>query len=337
MIIQKYKLNLVPGENPVIVRASQYDNLTRVITFALFKDKDIFTVPDGCKVYVLGTKENKTGYFYECSIDHNYVAFYIRQQMTVIPGKHEAEIRIVDEEEHILNSANFIVDIEEAAFKDDTIISETDIPLLEYILEHIDVIYSVDSILQGGLEGQVLTKISDDDGDIAWLNIPPIPTKTSELENDSGFITKTVDDLTNYRTSANQDIIDGSKANDSEVVKLTGNQEIEGTKTFKNEPIFLGSISIENNANTGKYLQITTNRIYYFWKEVVKDWNTYINFPNLNYADKATLATDIDLEFKEDKSNKVTSISSASTDTEYPSAKCVYDIVGNIESLLEAI
>lgn len=40
---------------------------------------------------------------------------------------------------------------------------------------------------------------------------------------------------------------------------------------------------------------------------------------------------------KEDKLNKVTSISSSSTDTQYPSAKCVYDIVGDIESILETL
>ena len=39
----------------------------------------------------------------------------------------------------------------------------------------------------------------------------------------------------------------------------------------------------------------------------------------------------------EQASNKVTSISSASTDTQYPSAKCVYDIVGDIESLLSEV
>lgn len=44
-----------------------------------------------------------------------------------------------------------------------------------------------------------------------------------------------------------------------------------------------------------------------------------------------------DISGKEDKSNKVTSISASSTDTQYPSAKCVYDIVGNIEALLTAI
>ena len=36
-------------------------------------------------------------------------------------------------------------------------------------------------------------------------------------------------------------------------------------------------------------------------------------------------------------SNLVTSISSSSTDTQYPSAKCVYDTIGDIETLLTAI
>lgn len=36
-------------------------------------------------------------------------------------------------------------------------------------------------------------------------------------------------------------------------------------------------------------------------------------------------------------SNLVTSLSSSSTDTQYPSAKCVYDIIGNLETLLASI
>lgn len=44
-----------------------------------------------------------------------------------------------------------------------------------------------------------------------------------------------------------------------------------------------------------------------------------------------------DVSGKEDKSNKVTSLSSSSTDTEYPSAKCVYDLIGDIESALQTL
>ena len=41
----------------------------------------------------------------------------------------------------------------------------------------------------------------------------------------------------------------------------------------------------------------------------------------------ASLKNAIEAVF-EQKSNKVTSISSSSTDTQYPSAKCVYDAIG---------
>ena len=35
--------------------------------------------------------------------------------------------------------------------------------------------------------------------------------------------------------------------------------------------------------------------------------------------------------------NKVTSLSSSSTDTQYPSAKCVYDLIGDIETALQTL
>lgn len=43
------------------------------------------------------------------------------------------------------------------------------------------------------------------------------------------------------------------------------------------------------------------------------------------------------LSDKEDTSNKVTAISASSTDSQYPSAKCIYNIVGDIETVLDAI
>lgn len=39
----------------------------------------------------------------------------------------------------------------------------------------------------------------------------------------------------------------------------------------------------------------------------------------------------------EKTANKVTSISASSTNTQYPSAKCVYDLVGNVEALLAQV
>lgn len=54
--------------------------------------------------------------------------------------------------------------------------------------------------------------------------------------------------------------------------------------------------------------------------EILPDANRVVSFNNV-----------------ERDTNKVTSLSNASTDTEYPSAKCVYDIIGDVESLLSSI
>ena len=53
-------------------------------------------------------------------------------------------------------------------------------------------------------------------------------------------------------------------------------------------------------------------------------------------ADTTYIITDDDLGY-ETTTNKVTSLSSTSTDSQYPTAKCVYDLVGNIETLLSSI
>lgn len=62
-----------------------------------------------------------------------------------------------------------------------------------------------------------------------------------------------------------------------------------------------------------------------------------INNESILGSGNITISGGGDVSGKEDKSNKVTSLSSSSTDTQYPSAKCVYDLIGDVESLLAAI
>ena len=54
-------------------------------------------------------------------------------------------------------------------------------------------------------------------------------------------------------------------------------------------------------------------------------------------SDGKYLTSHQDISGKQDKINLVTSLSSSSTDTQYPSAKCVYDALGDIETLLAAL
>lgn len=63
---------------------------------------------------------------------------------------------------------------------------------------------------------------------------------------------------------------------------------------------------------------------------------TKITTPPKSYGDIIDKVNSI-IDDKQDVSNLVTSISSSSTDAQYPSAKCVYDIIGDIETLLSQI
>ena len=134
MISQNYKLNLIPFGVPVIVKASQYDKESRTINFTIYNGNVLFEIPSGSDVVVLGTKKDNTGFEYACSYDGSTVSFDIKDQMTVLPGEYQAEIRISNNGE-ILGTANFSFFIERSALTDDTIISETELPLIEEAIQ----------------------------------------------------------------------------------------------------------------------------------------------------------------------------------------------------------
>lgn len=65
---------------------------------------------------------------------------------------------------------------------------------------------------------------------------------------------------------------------------------------------------------------------------------TFDNVPTQNSSNPVKSGGVYDaLASKEDKANKVTSLSSFSTDAQYPSAKCVWDLIGDVESLINAL
>lgn len=80
---------------------------------------------------------------------------------------------------------------------------------------------------------------------------------------------------------------------------------------------------------------LTTTYTNFYLPLGFTDGTTTVKTAKSGVVDLSTLMPDI--SGKQDVSNLVTSISSLSTDTQYPSAKCVYDLVGGIETLLNTI
>ncbi len=149
-----------------------------------------------------------------------------------------------------------------------------------------------------------------------------IPTATSDLTNDSGYITSSAltpyvlsADLATVATSGSYNDLSDKPTIPSAVTEAT----VSGWGFTKNT----GTVTSVNNVSP-------------------VSGNVTLSIPTVPtnisaFTNDSGYITSSALTGYEQTSNKVTSISSSSTDTQYPSAKCVYDIVGDIESAINTI
>lgn len=130
MVSNSYYLSLAPGQDPVHVPVSQYDAGSRDISMTLYTGSELFTIPLGASIVVQGTKKDRTGFQVPCTYEGATVSFTITEQMTVFAGEVPCELSISTALE-LLGTANFYLDVEEAALANDVVISETDLPLIQ--------------------------------------------------------------------------------------------------------------------------------------------------------------------------------------------------------------
>lgn len=135
MTSQTFNLDLIPQGVPPIVHVSQYDK-GQTWNIHLFENGVVFPVPSGTSAAVQGTKPDNTGFQYPAviSVGDNVVTFTVEQQMTVLGGQFECELVLVNGENQVA-TINFILDVEPTTLDDDTVISETELPLIEQAAE----------------------------------------------------------------------------------------------------------------------------------------------------------------------------------------------------------
>jgi len=162
MVTQKFDLNMIPGKPKPIIRASQYDTGLRAFEVSLFAGTDTYTIPSGATLTVQGTKPDYTGFSYSATYSGNTVTFDCTDQMTACAGAVEMEIAVVNEGERVA-TANFVLQVEPAALKDDTIISETDIPIIEQLPEMMEDMDKLISTFGGPNVAETAAEMTDQD------------------------------------------------------------------------------------------------------------------------------------------------------------------------------
>lgn len=135
MYTQTKNLSVIPeGVRPVI-NCSQYDNQLQAIRFNLYKGGQPFTIPSSAAVIINGYKPDNTAFSYAATATSGSTAtFSVTQQMTAVPGDVECELRVRTSSE-IIGTLNFILRVEKAPLTDDSVLSETEIPLIEQAID----------------------------------------------------------------------------------------------------------------------------------------------------------------------------------------------------------
>ena len=212
-----------------------------------------------------------------------------------------------------------------------------------------------------------------------------VPTNTNQLTNGAGFITKNVNDLTNYTTTADMNNLLGDKLDASLKGAANGLAELDanGKVPSSQLPAYVDDViegyyyngkfykeaahTTEITGETGKiYVDLPSNKTYRWGGSAYAEISSSLALGETSstayYGDKGKVAYDHATDANrlttakssafykfattaeghiksvtavtksdltglgvEDASNKVTSISGSSTNTQYPSAKLVYD------------
>lgn len=197
MYTQETNLNVIPSGVRPVIHCSQYDNNLSAIRFKLYKDNAEFTIPSGAAVIINGYKPDNTGFSYAASaISGNIATMDVTQQMTAIAGDVLCELRVRTESQ-IIGTLNFILRVEPAPLTDDTIISETDIPLIE---QAVDIAANLAEYIQATYTNAAAAQAS---ANAAAVSATDAATDAASAASDAASVQELYDSIETAKANAN--------------------------------------------------------------------------------------------------------------------------------------
>lgn len=190
MYNQTLNLNLISSGVPPVIHVSQYDNQVNALTLKIYNGTTPFTIPNNAAVLINGVKPDKNVFsFAAASYSGNTVICNVEQQMTACAGPTVCELRIRTASE-IIGTCNFVLMVEEAPLKDDSVISETMIPLIE---QAVDIAANLAEYIQATLDA---SRDAIDAAEAAALSASEASVYNSNVE-------QMYDSLEDVKTAAN--------------------------------------------------------------------------------------------------------------------------------------
>lgn len=197
MYTQAINLDVIPAGVRPVIHVSQFDNQVQALRFTLYKDNQPFTIPSGAAVLINGYKPDNTAFSYAATATSGQTAtFSVTQQMTAVPGDVECELRVRTASE-IIGTLNFILRVEKAPLTDDSVLSETEIPLIE---QAVDIAANLAEYIQQTLDAAEAASAS---AQAAATSATDAATEAASAEVNAQNIYDMYDSINAAKTAAN--------------------------------------------------------------------------------------------------------------------------------------
>lgn len=135
-MLQTYRVDLTPGGVPLILNVSQYDTKYREYKFLPYLDAAPVSRIEGAVITLEATKPDHFAVVYNC--DYNAdgsITYVLGQQLAAVPGRVWSKLVFRETTGGILGTAAIIWVVDEAGVKDDAIVSDSDLSMLEQVIE----------------------------------------------------------------------------------------------------------------------------------------------------------------------------------------------------------
>lgn len=114
MLTRYVKLSIGASHGvPPRVAVSQYDTIWRFV-FTIYDGYEVHHVPSNATVTMTGRKPDGTVFVYAGSADGVNAIVDCQEQMVASAGRVECELRIGERNESVVNTVNFVLDVEPA-------------------------------------------------------------------------------------------------------------------------------------------------------------------------------------------------------------------------------
>ena len=190
--MQKIRLNIIPdGELPIIY-ASQFDDNRDIGIYVYEGDDNIIFTDETLSFTIRKPDDNLVTLSAEqvTEDEDTYIKVSLSEQACACFGECICELKIVDSDNYVLHTLKCVLAVERSP-EHMGLTSASEIYDLDNQIRELMPTKTSELDNDSGFitSADVPTKTSELDNDSGYITSADVPTKTSELDNDSGFIT----------------------------------------------------------------------------------------------------------------------------------------------------